>query len=240
MNALAHARDLLRAEGCICSDAADGSLLFAGAVGRGRVGETAAGELRVHYDVSAVADDPLVYARMSSRSGPVRITLCHRAPVAELRCPVTALTAALRGIVGLWAPDPCPALPIVDLALGVLEAVAPPLVAPAFVRLFAATAAPPAAPVVDRARATYLLTANARLRSGKGGWRDGPGLTVDPAYSDRTTLGGELFEVGHALQALGEERIARSYLELCGMKSTIQPRGPIISDRTATTKEDVS
>jgi len=234
MSSLACARDSLRAEGCICSAADDGAaVLFCAPVGCGRITETPAGDVRLHFDVSAVADDPVVYARMSSRVGPARITLRHRTPVAVLTCPPAGIAAALRGIVSLWGPAPHPALPVVDAAVGVLTEVPPVLTGPAFVRL-----GRPANTIIDRARATYLLVANARLRSGKGGWLDGPGLAVGPECGPQA-LGSELFEVGHALYALGEERIARSYLELCGMKTTTQPRGPTATDRAATTEGGV-
>ena len=71
-----------------------------------------------------------------------------------------------------------------------------------------------------------------QLRSGKGGWLDGPGLSVDPAKVDYDMLAQELFQVGHALSALGDERIADSYLELCGMHCNTQPRVPARDAKT--------
>jgi hypothetical protein len=112
-------------------------------------------------------------------------------------------------------------LPVIDFASGVLATRVPPLAAPVFLRL-----APPASALVDEARAAYLLAAAPALRAARAGWREGPGVAVEPG-GDRDLLGEEVHQVGLALRALGDERVARSYLELT------QPRVPAASGRDA-------
>lgn len=101
-------------------------------------------------------------------------------------------------------------LPIVDVAAGVLATVLPSFTAPAFLRL-----GRPAGPFLDRARTAFLRAASAELRTCAGGWQDGPGVLVDRcALGGREALAAEVHEIARALRALGDEDVARSYLEL--------------------------
>jgi hypothetical protein len=115
-------------------------------------------------------------------------------------------------------------LPVIDLEVGVLGAAIPELSRPTFLRLArpvvpGSSHRPGCAPgqrpshPVDRARAAYLESANALLGSARGTWHDGPGLVVEPTTVRCDRLRDEVFAVGHALLALGDERIARRYLE---------------------------
>lgn len=215
MTPLTTARSVLQAHGYICGDTDDGGFRFCGPLGCGRVDVVHGGRMRLGLDVSAAADDPRRLARISSHPGPARITLRRRAPVAERACEATALGEALIGLVGALRPaDPAEAT-VVDVRVGVLTAGAPVVTAPVFLRL-----GEPDCDVVGRARATFLLIANAHLRSGKGGWINGPGLAVDPQASDRAHLQQELLDVGHGLAALGDADLAASYLELNGLRTT--------------------
>lgn len=99
--------------------------------------------------------------------------------------------------------------PIIDLVVGVFTASLPVLSAPTFLRLER-----PATPLIDEARATFVRAANVHLRCGRGLWLHGAGLAVDPATSDLAALPRELFGLARALEALGDEAIARSYLEM--------------------------
>jgi hypothetical protein len=227
MNPLATARAVLHGRGHVCADADDGALLFCTPFGSGRIDAATEEQVRVSLDASAVADDPLAFARISSRPGPARMTLRRRAPVAEWTCDAAAVDTALLGLMSLWAPGAGATLPLIDVRPGVLAAVAPPVTTPLFVRLAAAHGG-----VVDRARATFLLVANADLRSGKGGWLDGPGLAVDPIGDFIEHLAAELWQVASALAVLAEAHIAESYLALCGMTHTTQPRVPSWDART--------
>ncbi len=244
---------LLSALDCVCEDTGPGSWRFSGALGRGHVSEESDGRVWLRYAVSAVVSDPLELARIASRVGPARIVLRHRSPVAELTCAVEELPAALSTLVSICAdnrlagdreqrqpPVECesesagclsvvccpsrvetgPVPPVIDVEVGVLAPIGLHLEAPAFVRL-----ALPETPLIDTARATYLLVANARLRCATGGWCDGPGLTV-PARSESPRLAEELFEIAQGLRVLAEARVAQSYLDLCGLPDTTQPRDP--------------
>jgi hypothetical protein len=228
MTSLTATRAVLEACGYACAQSDDGALLFCSAIGPGRIDAAPDGQVRVGLDVSAVADDPLVFARISSRPGPARMTLRRRAPVAEWTCAAADVAAAVFGLLSFWAPRAGDSVPLIDVRPGVLTAIAPVVTVPLFIRLAAAHGG-----TVDRARATYLLVANANLRSGKGGWRDGPGIAVEPNPGTREHLSDELWQVGTALTALGNAEVAGSYLEMCGMTHTTQPRVP---SRDATTE----
>jgi hypothetical protein len=205
-------KDILLAADCICTESVHMGLVFCGPVGRGWIDATGSC-LRIRHDVSAVTDDPIALVRISSQIGPARIALRHRTPVAERTCTLDELHAVLMAMASMVHPGARRALPCVDVTVGVLGIESPTLEAAAFLRL-----APPVGTVIDAARATYLLAANVRLRSAAGAWIDGPGLVVDPQRSDRTVLAQELFEVGAALRELADDMIARSYLDLCGMR----------------------
>ena len=233
--ALRAAAAVLRAEGFSCADD-DGGLCFSGPAGEGRIDEGSAGRVRLRYEIRgsqphSAAGDPLALARLSARTpAPVRITLRRRIAVAEQTCRVAELAAALERMARLWM-ETGPGMPLVDLTVGVLDVALPAVIAPVFLRL-----APPCTDTVDRARATFVLVANARLRAGKGGWIEGPGLTVGTTNGDREPLREEIYAVGHGLRTLGDERVARSYLELCGMRHMTPTRVPAPSGRGATTE----
>lgn len=106
-------------------------------------------------------------------------------------------------------------LAVVGLATGTLATALPPLARPVFLRL-----ASEETDVVDRARATYLGLAAADLRACRPAWSGGPGVAVDPSQVDRACLAAEIHALGRALRVLGDETIARSYLEL------VQPASP--------------
>jgi len=212
MTVLQSVKDILLAADCICTESVHGGLVFCGPVGRGWIDDAGSG-LRIRHDVSAVTDDPITLARISSQIGPARIALRHRTPVAERTCTLGELHGVLLAMASMGPPGAARALPCVDLTVGVLGIELPALAAAAFLRL-----APPAGTVIDAARATYLLVANVRLRSGAGAWIDGPGLVIDPQHGDRKVLAQELFEVGAALRELADNVIAQSYLDLCGMR----------------------
>ena len=102
------------------------------------------------------------------------------------------------------------ALPIVDIRAGVLATVLPAFTTPAFLRL-----GRPADPYLDRARTAFLHAASADLRTCTGGWQDGPGVLVDRCATDGgDALAAEVHEIARGLRALGDEDVARSYLEL--------------------------
>jgi hypothetical protein len=118
-------------------------------------------------------------------------------------------------LIGVAGRDPFTALraaaaevPAVDVTVGVLGVALPALSRPTFLRL-----GRPASPLVDRARAAYLGEAGAHLRAARPAWVHGPGLAVRPSAAP-AQLAAEVREVGRALDALGDERIARSYLQL--------------------------
>lgn len=98
---------------------------------------------------------------------------------------------------------------IVDVPVGVMTTVLPPLAPPVFLRLGS-----PMDPTVDGARRAYLQAADADLRTCRADWRDGPGLFVDRTPSDPDQLVAEVHEVGRALRVLADAAVARSYLEL--------------------------
>jgi hypothetical protein len=113
------------------------------------------------------------------------------------------------GLADILAGLACP-WPPVDVTIGVLGVAVPALEAPAFIRL-----APSVDPTVDRARAMYLRAAAARrLRSGRVGWVDGPGIATDPATAAPEVLRAELTEVGRGIALLDDERVARSYIDM--------------------------
>ena len=101
-------------------------------------------------------------------------------------------------------------LPTVDVPAGVLATTLPSFTAPVFLRL-----GRPGGLLVDRARTAFLRAASADLRRCAGGWDDGPGVLVERCAPDvREALAAEVHELAHGLRALGDEDVARSYLEL--------------------------
>jgi len=152
-----------------------------------------------------------------------------REPCVERAAETSAWRPPADGAVEVHAGSPARAdgLPLVDLEVGVLGATVPELSRLTFVRLAPASdgdglptsglahrsaESHASSHAVDRARAAYLESAGTRLRSARTAWHDGPGLVVDPATAERERLRDELFEVGRALRALGDETIARRYL----------------------------
>jgi hypothetical protein len=99
--------------------------------------------------------------------------------------------------------------PALDVTVGLMATVLPPLAPPVFLRL-----APPVEGMVDRARSVFVRAANADLRTCRAEWRAGAGVLVERVASDTRALAAEVHALGRALRALGVERIARSYLEL--------------------------
>ncbi len=105
-------------------------------------------------------------------------------------------------------------LPIVDVTAGVLATTLPSITAPLFLRL-----GRPGGLVVDRARRAFLCAASADLRRCAGGWHDGPGALVERCAPDgRDALAAEVHELARGLRALGDEDVARSYLELMDLR----------------------
>lgn len=219
MSDLDAARAALRAAGYTCETGEGGTLVFAGSTGSGCIDDPLPGFVRVAHDVSAVADDPVKLARISAcMAGSARITLRHRTPFAEQTCTPAELTGVVRRLAWVPAAIPTHDIAVEDVAVGVFDVALGALSGPVFLRL-----ATGHTDTVNRARATYVLVANALLRAGKGGWIEGPGLAVVGADAERTGLRAELYQMGQALAVLGDERRARSYLELCGMKAVTQP-----------------
>ena len=218
--------DVLGALGFACVEDEEGGLAFSGPGARGHVLEESPESIHVSL---AVNSDLMELARRSVRvARPIRIVVRGRAASAEARCRVEELPALLRRMMEL--PDVSGDIAPVDLTVGVFAVALPPLDPPLFLRL-----ARLSSPTVNLARATYVLAANADLRAGRGGWIDGPGVAVDSGPLDRALLSAELHEAGHALDLLGEESIARSYLELRGTLVTTEPRAPAAAARDAST-----
>ena len=223
---MAALNQVLGALGFTCVDDDEGGVAFSGPGGRGHASEESSGSVRVSLQVNG---DLMELARRSVRvARSIRIVVRGRAASAEARCRVEEIPDVLRRITEL--PDAGGDIGAVDLTVGVLAVSLPALDPPVFLRL-----AGPSSPTVDLARATYVLAANADLRAGRGGWIDGPGLAVDSGRLDRALLSAELHEAGHALALLGDEWIARSYLELRGALVTTQPRAPAAAGRDAST-----
>jgi hypothetical protein len=99
--------------------------------------------------------------------------------------------------------------PTLDVTVGLMATVLPPLAPPVFLRL-----APPVDELVDRARGVFVSAANVDLRTCRAEWRAGAGVLVERVTPDTRALAAEVHALGRALRALGVERIARSYLEL--------------------------
>lgn len=194
----------------------DGGLAFAGPTGPGRIVETAGGALRVRRSLAAAPDDPIVLACVAAWVR-ARVMLYGGRALVEETCGVRELAAMLGR-----TPLPAPPRPVIAVAVGVLGVALPRLDGPAILRL-----APQAGGLVDRARATYLLTANRHLRATTGAWSDGPSLVVDPVPADMERLRGEIHAIGTSLRVLGDEAIARSYLEM------VPPRVPAASGGNA-------
>ncbi len=209
------AADAMRAAGLAVATRDDGWLEV----------ETPAGCARVLDGSAAVAirrelagGDPIALARLSTHFAMARVVLIGGRPFTQQSCAVEALAAMLEHPA---RPDPKPP-PVIEILVGEFAAVLPPLAGRTFLRLF-----PPATDVVDRARAAHLLAVSARLRLA-GGWVDGPGVVVDPP----TALAAEVYEVAHALRVLGDESVARDYLELT------QPRVPAAGGDAPTSMEE--
>jgi hypothetical protein len=100
-------------------------------------------------------------------------------------------------------------LRVVDFVVGAFDVVLGGLSAPVFLRL-----AREGEGSVDEARAAYLRFADPRLRAARAGWIGGPGLVIERKDADRETLGREVLEIGHGLEALADEAIAQSFLRM--------------------------
>jgi hypothetical protein len=163
---------------------------------------------RVRFTWPIPDTDPIALARLAVGGVlPGRIVVRARMAAIEGTCAAGEVDRILERLACGWAPETSTRLPVVDFAPGVLGVHEPSVELPVFLRL-----ATPETAVVDRARATYLLVANAGLGAAVGGWIDGAGMAVE-----RLPIATALHEVGRALRALGEEAIARSYLEVCGI-----------------------
>ena len=210
-DALATAGVVLRACGFRCAARADGGLTFTGPAGRGCVSAAPTGDLRLRYEPSALAAEPIALARLAAVTlPPIRITLRAGVAAAEASC----MPAELAGVLGMLGdPAARAALPVEDLVVGLLAVAPPAVAAPVFFRLARAGNGPTC---VDRAHACYLLVANARLRAARGGWIDGPGLAVDPSHPGREVLGAEISAIAEGLRALADPLVAESFLETCG------------------------
>jgi hypothetical protein len=110
-------------------------------------------------------------------------------------------------------------LPATDVVAGSFTVDATRPTAPVFLRL-----APESEPSIDRARATYLLLANAHLRAGTAGWQGGPGMVTGPD-ADPALLGRELLELAAGIRVLGDERVAAAYLAL--VEAELELRVPL-------------
>jgi hypothetical protein len=154
-------------------------------------------------------DDPVAFARLAARlPAPARVVLRDGVARVEWTCHAAELAAAREALEVLASTESGRHLPVAEVAVGTLTANVTLPAVPAFLRL-----APAAGTLVDRARATYLLVANAHLGPAVGGWLDGPGLVVEPT-ADLAALRRELLEVATGLRALGDERLARAYSAL--------------------------
>jgi len=109
--------------------------------------------------------------------------------------------------------------PVIDVVAGTFTVDVTRPTAPVFLRL-----APESEPAIDRARATYLLRANAHLRAGTAGWQGGPGMATGPDV-DPALLGRELLELAAGIRVLGDERIAAAYLAL--VEADLELRVPL-------------
>jgi hypothetical protein len=148
--------------------------------------------VRAHLDLLPTDPRPLFPDDAAARPGPI----VADAPAAGAWTPVADDAGGL--------PD---VLPVVRHAPGGLGLAAPTLASPTFLRLAA-----PAGFEVDAARRAYLRRAGAACRAAIPGWLDGPGLAVDPRRADAAVLRRELDEVALAVDALGDPRVAASYL----------------------------
>jgi len=217
--------EVLGALGFTCVADDGGGLAFSGPGGRGHAFEDSPESVRVSLVLNG---DLIELARRSVKvARPIRIVVRGRVASAEARCRVEELPDVLRRMTELPDAD----IAAVDLTVGVLAVSLPALDPPVFLRLAGASS-----PTVDLARATYVLAANADLRAGRGGWIHGPGVAVDSGPVDRALLCAELHEAGHALALLGDEWIARSYLELRGALVTTEPRAPAAAGPGASTE----
>lgn len=231
MSILNDATMRLRARELLCLPDADG-LTFSGPSGRGRIEEAGAGRMLVRHELPSLVADPVFMAMLAARvPGELRIALVRGMAVAMDTCWPDELDTVLTRIEGLrtlasqrrprtsagtkappvpaslLAPDPT----VVDLEIGLFEVVPPDVSTRVFLRLLTAVGSE-----VDSARATYVLVANARLRAAKAGWMGGAGVVVGRTDTDDALLRRELSELGQGLRALGDETIARSYLDLAG------------------------
>jgi hypothetical protein len=210
MSAIEKARRALLAAGCTCDAGEDGGFAFADARGRGRVDGASATTVGVALQLGPPCEGPLPLARLCARApAGIRITVRDRRVVAAGSCLAEQAGVLFAHLVELRTHSPERALPVDDLAVGLFDVGLGDGAPPAFLRCDGE-----AGPEVDAARAWYLLYANGALRSGKGGWIDGPGLVLESAACDRAVLRRELLGVGQACRALRDGAIARSYLDL--------------------------
>ena len=196
----------------------DAALEIAGPAGHGRAEVEPTHRVRLRLELAADQTQAVPLARLIPRlPSSIRLTLRSRRPVAELTGNASAVAVVLRHLVApVNAVPPSPPPPAVDALVGVFAVAVPTLAEPAFVRLV-----PPVVPVVDEARATYLLAANTRLRSGRAAWLDGAGVLVTPPIP--AGLGEELLAISRVLDALEDQEIARRFLEFCGITSNREP-----------------
>jgi hypothetical protein len=258
-SAIATAARALHERGWLCLDAEDGGLLLSRGKRRGWTAAAADARVRVRLELGGC--DPVTLARLAAGAGSrTRVVLRDRRAATEEICDPAAAGETAERLWGLGtvadaetaerldasaagdtaarpvgsAPTAALAIPpVVDVTVGILEVAVPELTAPAFLRL-----ALPEGDPIDGARAAFLLVANADLHAAIGGWADGPGLAVDPADAEPAVLRRELAAVGEALRALGEPRIARSYLALCGPCHVTPPRAPVVTGPGAATDRE--
>jgi hypothetical protein len=116
--------------------------------------------------------------------------------------------------------------PTLDVTVGLMATVLPPLAPPVFLRL-----ALPVDGIVDRAHSVFVRAANVDLRTCRADWRDGAGVLVERAAPDARALAAEVHALGRVLRALGVERIARSYLELMASHVAIDDGCDVTPDK---------
>lgn len=140
-----------------------------------------------------------------------------RAAAAFVRARRAAFPADARPLRAVDAPEsvtpcdagePCPGRDVVDARVGSFTTALDAVAGGTFVRL-----APPAGATIDRARVCYLELARPHLVSGVPGWREGAGLVVASSYA-ADVLRAEIVRLAEGVRALGDERVARGYLDL--------------------------
>ena len=164
-------------------------------------------------ELSAVGD-PWTFARCAL-SAPAGCRLGIRGGIAVADVADEAEDHVASVLAWIGAPLLDPALPVIDLAVGVIATVVPALVAPAYLR-FATDGG--ARDVVSRAKATCLLVANRRAAAGlRCGWLDGPVVRVDPARADPAIVRSTVGDLAAAIRALDDPHIAESFLDYCAI-----------------------